>query len=476
MKSVVWFESLIDDLQLLVMREEVGALPSSTSKRLEDCEGSFSKDKVRYKRLTGADNNPRSPVPNSVLEDVTNVLKPSHYQESAPVTQSNNVQRSEVLNTEDLNSAVLSYIEMSQYRAEKASICDKSDIINCSDPMVGVIGHEKKLTFKSVNSIVCDLSQRLINVEGKELVKFIVAFTISVFESVFCDLNCKVAVGDAAQPLRRSKRFRLLGSLGLSKPGKINVEKFRGQSSVSFQSQDWKENIDPKIIDDGVLRHEKKLTFKSVDSIVCDLSQQVSNVEEKSKRNVGSLNTPNDAGVDTDETRLQPDSKLRYDAAQPLRRSKRYRMLGSSCSSQPGKNNVDVLHGQTSGSFQSHYWKENIDSGSINLGVLRHEKKLTFKSVNSIVCDLSQQVSNVEDNSKRNVGSLNPCNDAGKNNVEAIRGQSSVSSQSQALKENIDPDCIHDRDKDDDKLTNASVSGVLFLLLKYAPIFQLWFI
>ncbi|KAK7255669.1 hypothetical protein RIF29_29086 [Crotalaria pallida] len=185
------------------MREEVAALPSSTSKRkiskLEDCEGSFSKDKVRYKRLTGADNNPRSPVPNSVLEDVTNVLQDSHYQESAPVTQSNNVQRSEVFNTADLNSVVLSYIEMSQYRAEKvlstirdasaahnidkrpiqcsqmqASICDKSDIIDCSDPMVGVIGHEKKLTFKSVNSIVCDLSQRLINVEGKELVKFIV--------------------------------------------------------------------------------------------------------------------------------------------------------------------------------------------------------------------------------------------------------------------------------------------------------------
>ncbi|KAK7244358.1 hypothetical protein RIF29_39179 [Crotalaria pallida] len=381
------------------MREEVGALPS----------GSYSKAKVRYRRLTGADNISRSPVPNSVLEDVTNVIQASHCQESAPETQSNSVQCSEVLDTANLNSVVLSYIEMSQYRVEKvlstirdasaalnidkspmqcsqmqASICDKSDIIECRNPRVGVIGHEKKLTFKSVNSIVCDLSQRFYNVEdnGKRNVG-------SLNTS-----NDAVAVGDetrsqpdsklrfhAAQPLQRSKRFRMLGSLGLSEPGKNNVEKFRGQSSVSFQSQDWKENIDPRSIDDGVLRHEKKLTFKSVNSIVCDLSQQVVFTITVFVMNGCDVNCKVAGG---DETRSQRDRKLSFDATQPLRRSKRFKLFSSLGISEPGKNNV-----------------------------------------------------------------------------EKIRGQSSVSSQSQALKENIDPDCIDDGVNDDDMLTNASVSAIL---------------
>ncbi|KAK7256350.1 hypothetical protein RIF29_29792 [Crotalaria pallida] len=273
------------------MRGEVGGVRSGTSKRkrpkLEECEGSFSQAKVRYKRPTRADNISMSPVPNIVLEDVTNMIQASDCQGQQYITgvdlqsirdarfmqsdekkltddtssnnsilvnespielPSNSVQHSEVLDAANPNSVVLSYIEMSRYRAEKMSNCDMSDNIECRDPMVGVLGHDKKLTFKSVNSIVCDLSQQFSNVEGNELVILFVIghgkFILYLMDgNVGCDINCKVAAGDetrsqrdrksrfdAGQPLRRSKRFKLLSSLSLSEP-------------------DWKENIDPDNID-----------------------------------------------------------------------------------------------------------------------------------------------------------------------------------------------------------------------------------
>ncbi|KAK7244370.1 hypothetical protein RIF29_39191 [Crotalaria pallida] len=481
-KCVVW-----------AMREQVTPPPSSTSKRkiskLEDCDGSFSNAKVRYQNLTGEENNSRSPVLNSVLEDVTNVIEHSYYQESAPGSQFNSVHPSEVTRTPDLNSVVRSYIEISQYRAEKVlstirdasvepnivtsamqcsqmqvSNSDKSDIIECSVPRVGVIGHEKKLTFKSVNSIVCYLSQRLTNVEDNSKRKVGASKTSN--DAVAAGVEARsqpngMLTIDAAQPLRRSSRFRMLGSLGLSDPKKCGV-----QSSEPEQSQWWKENIDPGIRNDGVLGHEKNFTYKSVNPVVCDLSQQCSNFEDKRKRNVGSLNTCNDAVmVNTVERSFEPVSKLTYYAAQPLRRSKRFRLLESLGSSDPGK-----LRGQISG-------KENIDPESNYDGVLHHGKKLTLKSVNSIVCDVSQQVPKVEGEQidrKLSIGATQPLrrskrfklfsslstSEAGKVNVKLDCGQSSVSSRNQDLEENFHSDCIDDHVKDDKKLTDSSHSGV----------------
>ncbi|KAK7255034.1 hypothetical protein RIF29_28436 [Crotalaria pallida] len=341
------FGDYFDPLQRLAMRGEVGGVCSGTSKRkrpkLEECEGKYqinsqvesncnyngsgssSQPKVRYRRPTRANNFAMSELPKIVLEDVTNVIQVSYCQESHFEDLSNSVQRSQVVDATNPTSDVLSYIEMSRYRAEKvlstirvssavphvAKIpnkcghvqmlnCDTSNIISCRASNVSPPGIEKKLSYKSVNKIICDLSHQFSVVEGCDVIS-----KVDVVDERRSKGRSKGETNarfEAFQPLRRSKRFKPLSDLMNSESGKDNVKKYVGQSSVSTERSHGKENIDPVNIRGG----DKDYDNISYFGTVCD---------PKCK-----------AGV-VNQRRSKRERKVRVEEVQPLRRSKRFKLF-----------------------------------------------------------------------------------------------------------------------------------------------------
>ncbi|KAK7274100.1 hypothetical protein RIF29_15174 [Crotalaria pallida] len=336
------------------MKGEVDGGSSTASKRkrpfLDQCEGSsqvnsrpdlnieydssglFSQPKVRYRRTTradklamgdfanvgfgggtnvsqfsdskGADILARSEVPNFVLEDVTNVIPLSELKEqlyplsgkmpSVRVSSGgqhdenyythdnlafNRAQQDELYINQRLGggpqhlkclgikhdkSEIMSYIERSRVRAEVvlSTIGAASDVIHgaqtlaktvggpkrgcdmsgdnlCMSSSVGPVGNEKKLSYRGVKKIMRDLSHQFTAVHAPE---------VNLEEEVVDLKDVKpesMSVYDHCQPLRRSKRFRLLSELMNAGPGNVRVKSSVNDASTSDKAQPSNEITDP---------------------------------------------------------------------------------------------------------------------------------------------------------------------------------------------------------------------------------------
>ncbi|KAK7290034.1 hypothetical protein RIF29_04155 [Crotalaria pallida] len=261
-----------------LMRGEVGGVSSGTSKRkrhkLDEGDGknqNNSQRKIRYRRTSRADKLEISELPNIVLEDVTNVIPLSDCQgtNSQPKVRYRRTSRADKLEISELPNIVLEDVtnliplsycqgELNHYSRTLQSITDARSIQNdenslspdttaCNRSLVkGPLGNEKKLTYKSVNKIIRDLSNQFSVTEGcvanckVDVVdgKWVMAETNSRFDD--SQTNARF---DDNQPLPVSRK---LYHIAIIKSGKdLTMEKCIGESSLFEKRHGGKVNIDP---------------------------------------------------------------------------------------------------------------------------------------------------------------------------------------------------------------------------------------
>ncbi|KAK7256264.1 hypothetical protein RIF29_29705 [Crotalaria pallida] len=273
------------------MRGEVDGVSSGTSKRkrhtVGETDGTNSGHQVRYRRTSRADKIEMSELPSNVLEDVTNLISyPEAQGEMNPKSRSlpsvavarstlndenslapdttayNNCPVNEC-HAKDLSmsglgshispatkpkSDVLSYIERSRHRAEKVLLsigvssdvtevvktpsrfghgqmlnCDMSNNLDCRSLRLRPIGEEKRLTSKSVNKIIRDLSHHFSATEESVAGKLSGAETDSIFND-----RQRNTMFDDIHPLSGPRRVKMLSNImnsesAQSVDGKLSV-------------------------------------------------------------------------------------------------------------------------------------------------------------------------------------------------------------------------------------------------------------